>query len=502
MREPDVTRPVLRTEGLTKSFGAVRALSAVSLPVMPGRIHAIVGENGAGKSTLVNIIAGVIQPDAGTILLDDALVRFRGPLDAARRGVHMVHQELSVLPQMTVSENVFLGQETRNRFGFLDKNTMQRRAAAVLAELRADISPQSRVATLSVASRQMVEIAKALAGQSRILILDEPTAALSPEEAERMFAVLRRLAAAGTAILHISHRLSEVLAIADEITVLKDGTHVITRSAAELTMDEVTRLMVGREMGQFFPEKPPPTPRREVLSVAGLMEPPRVNGVDLSLGTGEIVGVFGLEGHGQDELLACLAGDRAPVRGTLRVNGEQRPWTDVAGMIDYGVGYVPPDRRDLGLLLDLDTVRNITLPLVRTHARFGTTTSRREARMAAPAAEQAGVRGDIRKPVATLSGGNQQKVLLARWIAAGSRVLLLNQPTRGVDVGSKAEIYRVIRGQCREQHATAVVVSPEILELVGLCDRVLVMHAGRIVGEAAANATEEEVLAMAVGGTR
>lgn len=494
--------PILAAEKVSKRFGSTQALSEVSLAIHPAQVIALVGENGAGKSTLVKILCGVYEPDSGSVLVDGVPHVFADAREAAARGVHLVHQELALLPERTVVENVFLGAEIRGRLGRLDWRAMRAETTNALRELGADgIDPGARVKDLSTGSQQMVEIARALVGSARAIVLDEPTAALAPAEAEHLFTVMRRMTARGIAFVYISHRLAEVKEIADTVVVLKDGRHVATRPCAELPVDEMISLMVGREMADLFPERTALIPAGEArLEVDGLIDPPRVRSASLRLMPGEVVGLYGLEGHGQDELLACLAGARRPVAGNLAVDGRRLPWPGIAGAARLGVGYVPEDRKTEGLILDFSTVWNLTLPVLRDAvARRGVVSATRERALARKAATAAGVKGDIDPPVATLSGGNQQKVVLAKWVAAGSRVLLLNQPTRGVDVGSKAEIYQLIRRLCAEEGVAALVVSREIAELKGLCDRILVMSHGHLAGEFPPDASEAAVLAAAVG---
>ncbi len=490
----------LEAVDVVKAFGGPPVLRNVTIDVRAGEVHAIVGENGAGKSTLVNLLAGVLRPDAGAIQLDGTPVRFEAPRDAALAGIHLVHQELALLPQASVVENVFLGGELAGRGGLLAWRTMRRRTAEVLARLGATARPGDRVSTLSVAQRQLVEIARALVGEARVLILDEPTAALSPAEAEALFGVIRDLRAEGRAIIYISHRLSEVLDLADRVSVLKDGQLVLTRPAAGLTAGDVVRAMVGRPLADLYPARSEVSPGGiPALEVHGLIDPPTVRGADVVVQAGEIVGIAGLEGQGQDELLACLAGDRQPALGEAHIHGVPVRWGDVRCMVDQGIGFVPEDRKTQGLLLGESTIRNISLPSLGGLTRFGIVQRARESELGRRMAAALGVRGSVEGPVGSLSGGNQQKVVLAKWLARERRVLLLNQPTRGVDVGAKAEIYALLR-EFTSVGGAVLLTSRELPEVLGLCDRVVVVRRGRIVAELPQPTTEEAVMAAATGG--
>lgn len=496
------TPPVLACESLVKEYGTTRVVDNVSVRVQKGEILALLGENGAGKSTLVKMLSGIVQPESGTLNIDGRPVVLADARAAARAGVHLVHQELALLPEQSVTENIFLGQELRSRSGLLDWRAMRRRAKAALNQLGVRFSVDARVRDLTTAGQQMVEIARASVGESRVVILDEPTAALSPADADRLFAVVREMRDRGVAFIYISHRLDEVKALADTIVVLKDGKFVATRPCSEVSVSDMVAFMVGRELGEFFPNVVPNPHIRDVpaIEVRGLIDPPLVKEASFSLYPGEVVGLYGLEGHGQDEVLACLSGARAPYAGTLYVSGQKRKWQSIGGSIASGFGYVPEDRKTEGLILDFSGIRNISLPILRRRlSKWGIVSNRNEGKHTASAAMDSGIRGDLTRPVSALSGGNQQKVVLARWLAAESDVLLLNQPTRGVDVGAKAEIYRLVRELCLERGIVAFVVSREISELLGFCDRVLVMSSGRLAGEHSREATEAEILATAVG---
>ncbi|PQZ94719.1 hypothetical protein CQ018_05060 [Arthrobacter sp. MYb227] len=497
--------PVLACESIVKQYGSTRAVNDVSISVQRGEVLALLGENGAGKSTLVKVLSGVVQPDSGTIRLSGEATTFNNARDAARSGIHLVHQELALLPERNITENIFLGQELKNRFGLLDWRTMRRMARTALDELGVDTPVDARVAGLSTAVQQMVEIARASVGEARVVVLDEPTAALSPADAERLFAVVEKMKLRGISFIYISHRLDEVKALADQIIVMKDGGFVAKHSCSELSIDQMVALMVGRELAEFYPDivENPHASSIPVMEVQDLIDPPFIEQASLRISPGEVVGLYGLEGHGQDELLACLAGARKPFSGSLSVDGKTQKWGGVAAATEAGFGYVPEDRKTEGLVLEFSSIWNISLPILRKKlSRWGLFSQNQENSKAVAAAEASGIRGDILRPSSTLSGGNQQKVVLAKWIAAGTRILLLNQPTRGVDVGAKAEIYRMVRARCLDEGIVALVVSREISELQGFCDRILVMSYGRLVGEHPRTATEEEILATAVGGNR
>ncbi|MGA2488269.1 MAG: sugar ABC transporter ATP-binding protein [Roseiarcus sp.] len=489
---------LLSLDAISKRFGNTQALDNVSLSFSAGRIHALIGENGAGKSTLVKIISGIVRPDSGSIVLSGERVAFATPSAASRAGISLVHQELALLPFNTVAENIFLGQEQRSKFG-LSWSRMHEEAHATLDRLGVHVDVDRPVGELSTAHQQMVEIARATRRDSRMLILDEPTAALSPDDTRQLFDMLRQLAARGTAVVYISHRLDEIERVADDISVLKDGRCVATRAASELDCDSMIRLMVGRVIEDLFPPKPPRPTSDPLLAVDGLIDPPSIRGASFNVRKGEIVGLYGLEGHGQDEILACVAGARKPIAGRLAIEGRQIAWQPVTRMIEKRVGFVPGDRKSEGLILDMTGLQNITLPVIRGLSKWTFVSKSREKTLADDAAVLAGVKGDLTAMVRTLSGGNQQKLLLSRWLAARSSVLLLNQPTRGVDVGSKSEIYELIRRMCSERGVGALVVSREIIELQGLCDRILVMCRGVLVAEHRADDSEEAILASAVG---
>lgn len=484
---------------ITKEFLGVKSLDQVSLGVRAGEIHALVGENGAGKSTLTKIMAGVYAPDSGEIRFAGQPLQWKSAADAKRHGIHVIHQELVLFPQSTVAENIFAGAEPRTRIGLLDHGRMNRDAQALLGELGVRLDSRERVGNLSVADQQMVEIAKAMAGETRVLILDEPTAVIAGKEVQLLFARVRALRAKGVAIVYISHRLDEIFELCDRVTVMKDGRKVATQSVANTTRDQLVRLMVGREMKDIYPDKPilaPGVPN--VLEVNGLCVGNRVVDASLTVRAGEIVGIAGMVGSGRTELAAGIFGALRAHRGTVDIGGTRRTRMTPRTAIRLGLGFVTEDRKSQGLLMLLDVAQNVTATTLAQVSRFG---------LMRPALERAAAQAAINEyriagahpagGVATLSGGNQQKVLISRWVRVCKRVLILDEPTRGVDVGAKAEIYRVMR-ELTSRGLGILMISSELQEVIGMSDRVLVMREGRINGEVSGEQmTEHDIMRLA-----
>ena len=493
--------PRLSVRGLTKSFPGVRALDGVSLEVQPGEVHALLGENGAGKSTLGKIVAGVYAADAGEMRLDGAALAALDEAAAARLGIGIVHQEGSLVPQLSVAENVFAGHTPAGFLGRVDRREMARRTGALMDELGLPLDPRVRVGALSAAQAQVVEIAKALSRELRLLILDEPTAALTLTETERLFAVVRRLAAAGVAVVYVSHRLAEIFAISQRVTVLKDGRLSGTRETRQTTEDELIRLMVGREV-HLGREEGTVMPGEVVLEVEDLAAP-RVAGASLTVRRGEIVCLAGLIGSGRSELCETVFGARPATTGRMRVNGRTYqpggPWDAMAA----GIGMVPEDRKQSGLFPAMDVSANITASVLRKVSAGGVVRADRADALAARYVRELRIATpSLRQAVGNLSGGNQQKVLLAKWLALGPDLLIVDEPTRGVDVGARAEIYRILRALAAGGMAL-LVVSSDLPEVLALADRIVVMADGRTVGELpGAAADEEAVLRLATRHTR
>ncbi|MGN9810356.1 sugar ABC transporter ATP-binding protein [Micromonospora sp. BQ11] len=479
--------------GIDKSFLGVPVLHDVRLECRRGEIHAVMGENGAGKSTLMKILVGVYQPDAGRIELDGAPVRFHHPRQALAAGVSIVHQELNLLPERTVAENIFLGREPRRRVG-VDRTAMERDASRLLAALHADdvISPRALVGRLPVAQQQLVEIAKALSFRPRVLVLDEPTAALSPHEVDALFDRIRRLRADGLTVLYISHRLKEIFDLTDRITVLKDGRRVDTVRTAEVDTRRLVHLMVGRDLDHYYPPRATPERLGEVrLSVrgagAGLL-----HDIDLDLRSGEIVGLAGLAGSGRTELARLLFGATRMTRGRLEVDGRPRRLRSPRHAIRCGIGLLTEDRKSEGLVLQL-SVRDNSLLAVRALGRGAT----RRVGLGG-LLDRVDLRGSTAREVRYLSGGNQQKVVLARWLATGARVLIFDEPTRGIDVGAKASIHELMR-ELAEAGAAILMISSELPEVIGMADRIVVLRQGTVAGVLPAGASEAEIMLLATG---
>ena len=495
------TGPKIALRDISKRFGGVVALDGVSFEVAPGSFHAIVGENGAGKSTLMKVLSGVHAADEGEVIVDGQPQSFVGTRDAEAAGIAIIHQELNLVEELTVAANIFLGRERTGVLGWLKNRQMEAEAADLLGSLEATFTPSDLVGSLRVGDQQLVEIAKALSLDASVLIMDEPTSALTETEVSRLFRVIDQLRAAGTTILYISHKMDEVFGNADAITVIRDGRHIATRPRTELTPDEVVSLMVGRELAAAEASEPRPL-GEPVLEVESLHVPwpghargYRLDDVSLTVRAGEIVGVAGLMGAGRTELLEAIFG-ASPERptGTIRLGGRDVLFTHPAEAKAAGVALVTEDRKRLGLFTQLPVQDNITLCTLGDLAAGGVLRGKTERAAANASIAQLGVKTDgPLAPITSLSGGNQQKCIIARWLRTQPRLLLLDDPTRGVDVGAKAELYRVIRELAGEGLAV-LVTSSELPELLQLCDRIAVLCEGRLTGTLDREAFSEEAI--------
>lgn len=496
----DAAPPLLQLTDIAKSFGAVRALRSGRFELQAGEIHALAGENGAGKSTLMNIIDGILQPDGGSIQIDGKPVRIDSPAMAQRLGIGFVHQEIALCADISVAENIFMSQTAQSRRRLMDGSELIAKAAEVLAPL-AEIDPRLPAGRLSISQQQLVEIAKALTLDCRILILDEPTAALTEHEAQKLFGIMRKLASRGMGIIYISHRMAEIFQNCDRVTVMRDGQHIRTDRTVDITSADVVNAMVGRQLDTLYPPKLAGPRGPEILGVAGLTDQ-RYRDVSFTLHQGEILGFAGLIGAGRSEIARGVTRLEGKARGQVRLHGEAVDLRDYADCIARGIVYLSEDRKGDGVFLDLPIAANIAaLDLSRVARRGGVIDAARETEQAQRIGASLKLKAaSMGHRVASLSGGNQQKVSLAKLLAVEPKVIFLDEPTRGVDVGAKAEIHGILRGLADSGVGVAV-ISSEMPELIGLCDRVLVVSEGRIAGElSGADLTETNIMTLAAPG--
>jgi len=493
------TPPLVELRGLTKRYGGVQALVDVDLIIDAGTVHALVGENGAGKSTLVKILTGIVGADEGEIRFDGEPVQIGDPQTAHRLGIVAMYQEPTVFPDLTVAENVFAGRHLRTPWRGVDWRAIHRETEKILEEFEVDIGPSTPVRGLGVADRQLLEITKALSTSARLLIMDEPTAALSPHEVENLFATVRRLRERGVAIVFISHRLEEAEAIADVVTVLRDGRHVATRPTTELPQAEIVRLMVGRSLDALFPKEEAEI-GDVVLDARGLGRRGVFSDVSFQLRRGEIVGLAGFVGAGRTEVARAIFGIDSLDQGELSVEGRPFKPRSPRAALKRGVAYLPEDRLQQGLVQTMPIVTNLSMAVLPELTPGGVLRPGRERSLARRFIDQLRIKATSAKQVVrSLSGGNQQKVVLGKWLAAEPRVLILDEPTHGVDVGTKADVHRTI-SQLAAGGLTILMISSELPEILGMSDRVLVMREGRLVGEfSRAEATQEGIIGAAAG---
>jgi len=490
---------LLALRGLTKGFGVVQALSAVDLTLEAGEVLALVGENGAGKSTMMRILEGVFPPDQGSIELDGVAVRFAAPREAHAAGIRVIHQEPDIAPDLSVAENLFIGDLRRTGGIFLDRRDLARRTARLFErfDLQSSLSPWTRAGALSPAQRQLVEIMRALRSGVRILALDEPTSSLTEEETRRLFAVVRQLRADGVGIIYISHRMHEIRALADRVAVLRDGVMVTQKPAAEISDDAILHLMIGRPITNLF-ERPAHDPGAVVLALRGVTTR-KIRDVSFDIRAGEVVGMAGLMGAGRSETAEAIFGHDPILSGTVSLDGQVLRLRSPADAILAGIGLAPEDRKAQALLLLASVESNVTLCVPDLISRFGFVRAAAAQRIAQAQVSRLRIKTPhLNQMVAKLSGGNQQKVVLGRWLARRPRLLILDEPTRGIDVGAKAEIYLLIATLASDGMAI-LVISSEMPELLGLSDRILVMAGGRLVADLARQeASEAAILAWAM----
>ena len=483
--------------GITKRFPGVLALNDVHLNLRPGSVHSLMGENGAGKSTLMKILAGVYTLDEGQILINGNQVKIANPLDGLANGISMIHQELMFIPELTAAENIYLGRELRTKAGLVSKKLMIAETQRVFDRWNINIDPSAQMKNLSVAQAQMVEIAKAIAFKSKIIIMDEPTSAITEREVARLHEMIRDLRSAGTAIVYITHKMDEVFAISDEVTVFRDGTWVATEKAANMNRDKLISLMVGRELNQLFP-KADAKIGEVILEVEGLSRGRLVKNVSFNLRRGEILGIAGLMGSGRSEVLETLFGIYPAESGTVKVNGQVVKIREPYQAIDAGIGLLTEDRKKTGIMPVLSVRDNMSMAAIKRFSLMGVL--RRpmidrecEAQRSALALKTP----SLDQLIQNLSGGNQQKVLLSRWLLTDPDILIIDEPTRGIDVGAKSEIHRLM-GDLAKQGKAIIMVSSEMPEILGMSDRVVVMCEGQMVGEVSRkDATQEKIMELA-----
>ena len=494
-----VDAPVLEMRHIRKTFPGVVALDDVDFELRRGEVHILLGENGAGKSTLMKILSGAYQKSEGQIILDGAEVEIKNPRHAQTLGVSTIYQEFNLIPHLSVGENIFLGREPERLPGLIDQRAIFQAATRALRNLGLSLDPRKLVKELRVAEQQMVEVAKALSLDARILIMDEPTAALTEHEIKELFATIRKLKEQGVAIIYISHRMEELFEIGDRVTILRDGRTVGTYDVREMSKSELIRLMVNRELTELFP-KERATPGAEILRVEGLSTEGGLKDISFSLRRGEVLGLAGLLGAGRTELARALFGLDKLTSGTIHINGEPQRIGSPRAAINSGLGFLTEDRKSQGLVLPLSVKENLCLSSVDKFSSWGVVDAEKERRAAGRYVEELRIRTPgLDQRVVFLSGGNQQKVVLSKWLCSEAEVFIFDEPTRGVDVGAKAEIYQLMN-RLTASGVAIIMISSEMLEVLGMSDRVLVMRGGRIACEfLAAEATQEKILQCALG---
>ncbi|WP_442577778.1 sugar ABC transporter ATP-binding protein [Mesorhizobium sp. ASY16-5R] len=473
---------ILEVDNVRKEFPGVLALDNVQLRLRRGSVHALMGENGAGKSTLMKIVAGIYTPDSGNFRLRGEEIRLKGPLDALEHGIAMIHQELNLMAPMTVAENIWIRREPKTRLGFIDHGEMHRKTADLFKRLNIHIDPDVKVGTLSVANRQMVEIAKAVSYESDVLIMDEPTSALTEREVDHLFTIIRSLKAEGKGIIYITHKMNELFEIADEVSVFRDGKYIATKASSAVTRDEIIRMMVGREITQMFPKETVPI-GEVVLSVKDLCLNRIFHDVSFEVRSGEILGIAGLVGSGRSNIAEAIFGVTPASSGTIELFGREVKVDSPATAMSHGMAFLTEDRKDTGCFLLLDIQQNTQIAVLQSgYVKNGFVQQKRLSRDSLAMSDALRVKTpDMSEPIINLSGGNQQKVLIGRWLLTRPKILILDEPTRGIDVGAKAEIHRLISRLAGEGVAV-IMISSEMPEVLGMSDRIMVIHEGRVTG--------------------
>lgn len=495
-----MTESILKLSNITKTFTGTVALSEINFNLFQGEVHALVGENGAGKSTLIKVISGIHQPDSGEIYLNGKLINLKNTFFAQQNGIAAIYQEPTIFPDLNIAENVFMGHHECSQITKrINWKKMYKDTEKLLESLEVNLNPRTKVRNLSAAEQQLVEIVKALSLNSKILIMDEPTSSLTLREVKDLFNIIKRLKSSGTSIIFISHRIEEAMEIADRVTVLRDGHYIGTRNISTVTIDELIKMMVGRVLKDLFPkinvERGEP-----VLRVEALTKERQFNNISFELHKGEILGFSGLIGAGRSELARAIFGLGNPYSGKIFVNGKQAHITNPGTAMNHGIAYLPEDRQHQGLVLLMDITSNITLPILNQFTKAGLLSTRKEIKVAKKYADILDVRAPgLWKNVMQLSGGNQQKVVLAKWLATNPRILILDEPTRGIDVGAKASVHKFM-SELASKGIGIIMISSELPEILGMSDRIIVMCEGEIKGEfSRKEATQDKLLSAAVG---
>lgn len=493
-------KPSLIVRNLDKSFVGVHAVDHVSFECYPGTVHVLQGENGAGKSTILKMLSGMYHPDSGEIILNGNPVKFRHPSDARKKGISMVYQEMSVLPELTVAQNIWLHEEKRICKGPLLRDTkLMEKTMELASQYGIDVDPYARTGDLPIASQQMVEILKALVVDPEVLILDEPTSALTVKEVDKLYHIVQTILSKGKTVLFISHRMEEIFRFGHHATILKDGKLVTSVDLTTVTEDDLIRMMVGRELSDIFPPKLQIAPGEIVFQVENLSDKHHFHNVSFSLRKGEILGIGALDGQGQAQLMRAIAGIQSHSSGSIFLNGQQLHYRTVSGALRNGIGYVPEDRKVQALCLGLGVGDNLALTSMRCHQKLGFINFRKENKQARQMVELMTIRTpSLLQEVGNLSGGNQQKVSIGKTLGGSPKVVLLNEPTRGIDVEAKQEIYKLIR-QLANSGVAVLIYTSDMMETIGLCDRIITLYEGRITGElTGSNITEEKIMAGAM----
>ena len=491
----------IEMRGIDKSFGSNQVLKQAGFTLESGEVHALMGENGAGKSTLMKILTGVYTKDAGTVLVDGKEVNYKNPQEAEKAGIVFIYQELNVMFDLTVEENLFMGKEIHGRFGICDKKAMQKKAQEALNILGVNISPKTVMAELSVGQQQMVEICKALMADAKVIIMDEPTAALTQSETVALFKVIESLRKKGVSMVYISHRMEEIFELCDRITVLRDGSYIGVKNIPETNMNEIVKMMIGREIGERYPSRNVKI-GKEVLKVKGLTRKGTFHDVNFSVRAGEVLGVSGLMGAGRTEIMQAIFGNLSYEGGTIEIDGKEVKISNPRQAMEHGIGFITEDRKTEGLMLDKSIRENISLCNLRRISKSSVISREAEKNMVAEAIKDLHIKcfGSYHE-CNNLSGGNQQKVVLAKWILTNPKILILDEPTRGVDIGAKKEIYSIIN-KLAAQGVAIIMVSSELPEVLGMSDNIMVVREGEVRGIISyEEANQERVMTLATGGT-